>query len=146
MSDALPRDESDDSARPGARTQFIWCIQALACGPADQLSLFPDFVCKADELALDFDHWFGVAQSWFGDEITDEQLAALKAIDSHLDAMSNGGAEFTEDLWYEGALSTRKEWEDVRSLAKSALACFGWPVQKPPYGRSLYANGTHGPE
>jgi hypothetical protein len=146
MSDAPIHGDADEETRQGVRWQFMWSIQALACSPDDQRSLFPDFVCKADELALDYDQSFGLARSWFGAEFTSEQLAALQAIDSRLDAMSRGGTEFDDTLWHEDALSCRSEWEDVRSLAKAALACFRWQQQKPPPGRSLYANGSHEPE
>ncbi len=58
--------------------------------------------------------------------------------------MSRGGADFEETLWYVDALRTRPEWAELRELSKSALACFGWPTEKPPWGRSLYAPGGSG--
>ncbi len=121
----LRADEDDD--RRGVRDQFRWSLQALACDAEAQRSLFPDFVCKADELALDYDHWSEVARSFFAGEFSGVQLAALAKIDSRLDAMGRGGAEFEEVLWSEDALGTRPQWEELRSLAKLALACFARP-------------------
>ena len=130
----------------GVRNQFCWSLQALASDAEDQLALFPTFVCKADELALDYDHWSEVARSLLADEFSPDQLAALTAIDGRLTAMSCGGVEFEEDLWSEDALRARPQWEEVRSLARSALACFGWPAERPPQGRSFYVTGGPAPD
>jgi hypothetical protein len=134
-------DEWEDDTRRGVRDQFRWSLQALACNSDDQLTLFPDFTCKPDELVSDYDNWSIGARSHFAGLFSDEQLAALRAIDSRIDAMSRGGIEFTEKLWYDDALGTRPEWEVLRSFSKLALKCFDWPLEKPPWGRSLYARG-----
>jgi hypothetical protein len=131
----------EDDNRRGVRNQFRWSLQALACEADDQLTLFPDFVDKPYELVSDYDNWSKVARSHFAGLFSDDQLAALASIDIRIDAMSRGGIDFEETLWYEDALDTRPEWEELRSLAKSALACFDWPTEKPPWGRSLYARG-----
>ena len=55
-------------------------IQLLACPPEVQLNLLPSFVCKVDELALDFDHWQRVALSNFRSELTADQLSCLDVI------------------------------------------------------------------
>ena len=122
----------------GARNQLRWSLQALAMGAEVQRSLFPDFVCKAEELAFDFDHWLWFARSEFGAEFSGDQAEALRAIDRRLNAMSYGGIDFDEELWSEAALGTRPEWEEVRSLAKLTLARFGWAAEVPPRGRSMY--------
>jgi len=129
----------EDDTRRGARNQFRWSLQALACEPDDQLALFPDFVCKPYELVSDYDHWSNVARSFFAGLFSDDQLTALQAIDVRIDTMSRGGTDFEETLWNEDAMATRSEWEELRSLSKSALASFDWPTEKPPWGRSLYA-------
>lgn len=131
----------EGEGRSGVRDQFRWSLQALAMNAEVQQSLFPDFVCKADELALDYDHWSEVARSFFGAEFSGDQLAAIQAIDRHLDAMSRGGAVFDEQLWSEEALGTRPQWVELRSLAQLALSKFGWPADKPPCARSLYVPG-----
>jgi hypothetical protein len=109
VSRALGEDDWDDwenDTRRGVREQFRWSLQALACDPDDQLTLFPDFVCKADELVLDYGHWSEVALSRFAGEFSADQLATLKVIDDRIDAMSYGGAQFEEELWYEEAAHT----------------------------------------
>ena len=40
-------------------------VQLLACPPEIQLKMLPRFVCKADELALDFDLWREVVLKQF---------------------------------------------------------------------------------
>ena len=65
-----------------ALEQLKWAVQALAAEPESQLRLFPDFVCKPDELVLEFDHW-KQATIWretLG--ITSGQLESLDAIES----------------------------------------------------------------
>jgi hypothetical protein len=138
-------DDWEDDARHGARNQFRWSLQALACEADDQLTLFPDFTCKPDELTSDYDNWSKAARSRFAGLFSDDQLAALRAIDSRIDAMSRRGIEFEEELWRDDALGTRPEWEALRALAKLALKSFGWPTEKPPWGRSLYARGDSDP-
>lgn len=129
----------------GVRSQFRWSLQALAADAETQRSLFPAFVCKADELALDFDHWSEVVRANFAPEFSAEQLAALQAIDDRLAAMSRGGAGYDAALWSDAALSTRPEWEEIRSLARCALLQLSHPVATPPRGRSFYVPGGPAP-
>ena len=67
---ALPVSQVGKDDHRGVCDQFRWSLQALASDSDDQLSLFPDFVCKADELALDYGHWSRVARSFFGGEFS----------------------------------------------------------------------------
>ena len=53
----------ENDTRRDIRNQFRWSFQALACDADGRLALFPDFVCKLDELALDYGHWSQVARS-----------------------------------------------------------------------------------
>ena len=138
--------EDEQEVREGVWNQFRWSIQALAMDADVQRSLFPDFTCKADELALDFDHWFKVAQGHFAKQFSNEQLVAIRAIDQKLTTMSNGGSGFDEALWWDDSLATRSEWQEVRSLAMHALQQFGWQLEKPPWGRSQYARYEPNPE
>jgi hypothetical protein len=73
-------------------------------------------------------------------EFSGDQLEALQAIDFRLDTMSRGGSEFDEELWSDSALDSRREWEELRSLARAALTRLGWPVDVPPLDRSMYAH------
>jgi len=88
----------------GILDQFKWSLQALAVPASDQLSLFPDFVCKADELTLDFDHWYKVAESHI--KFTPEQTQVLAELDERLSEMSRNGSLFSEELWTEKGLET----------------------------------------
>ena len=135
----------DEANRDGVRDQFLWSLQALACDADAQLSLFPDFVCKADELAHDYGHWSEFVRSRFAGEFSGAQLAILQQIDDRLDAMGNGGTEFEEELWSENALRMRPQWEELRTLARLALAKLGWPTETPPWGRSFYVRSGPAP-
>jgi hypothetical protein len=103
-------------------------IQLLACPAEVQLNLLPRFVCKADELALDFDQWRLVAVSSFRSELTTSQLLCLDAIDTSLSELTALGSEH----WTDDAVRKSTEWQGIRALAAAALASFGWPVEEPP--------------
>lgn len=101
-------------------------LQALAISGSGQRALFPDFVVKADELALDFDHWFAVVRSNYAGDLTQAQVDALAMIDRKLAIISRDGAEFDVELWTDEALTSSEHWADMRRLAASALEAFGW--------------------
>lgn len=79
-------------------------LQALALSSDVQLSLFPDFVGKPDELALDFDNFFHVI--FTNDEfvLTEQQQDSLLVIQGSLDSMTEMG---DAELWTEEALFVR---------------------------------------
>lgn len=104
-------------------------LQALALPAHIQLQLLPDGVCTADELALDFDHWFTTSQGHARYALTPLALSPLVALDILLTSMS--GAE-QHELWTDDALVHRPEWEHVRTLAHTALSVLGWPLEIPP--------------
>ncbi len=65
----------------GMMTRLQHSLQALAV-PADvQLGLFPDFVCKVDELALDFDNWRLCVVDNSRVCLTDQQKTLLATLD-----------------------------------------------------------------
>lgn len=109
-----------------------WSLQALALSARDQIALFPEFVCRTDELALDFDD----ARVWvlggLPGSLTSEQRDALASVDFKLAAMSKGGAEFTEAVWSDHALFDDPCRAEVRALASAALRAFGWVLESPP--------------
>lgn len=109
-------------------------LQALALPADTQLILFPDFVCKADELALDYDHWFRCALSNSDSRLTAEQESHLRAVDSLLDQMT-GQAD--SSLWSDEAVHVRPEWEVARRAAREALAVCGWKVEVPPHSKTI---------
>jgi hypothetical protein len=113
-------------------TQLRWALQALAIPAQEQVRLFPDWVAKVDELALDLEHWSKVVCANYAQELSQEQSARLADVNQKLGAMSRGGAEFEPELWTEEALSSSPHWTHARQLAADALASFGWPVERPP--------------
>ena len=113
--------------------QLRWAVQALALPASEQIRLFPSFVCVADELALDFSHWFEVASD--GGELTSEQRVALQHLDDTLAAFS--GSEHP-DVWTEEALHAHPTWVQFRQQASAFLAAFDWPYEPPPSNRAIY--------
>jgi hypothetical protein len=98
----------------------------------DQLTLFPELVVKADELAFDFSHWAEMVRDHYVDELSEGQAGSLAAIEQKFATMARDQAEFDAELWTEAALRSSAHWEDVRRLAASALDAFAWPIENPP--------------
>lgn len=116
------------------RDQLQRAVLALT-QPADvQLSLFPDFVCKADELALDFEDGLYELVG-HENEITVEQKAAVEALDQIITRMSG---EQNASFWTEEALRTHPTWEEIRTAAKATAVAFGWELRRPPPSGAIY--------
>jgi hypothetical protein len=98
-------------------------LQALAQPAKTQLARFPDFVVKADELALDFNIFYEACLP----EMTEQQIQVTKAIDDRLDEMSGPTGPWSDD-----DLKHAEEWVEIRQLAKRAPDVFGWPDEAPP--------------
>lgn len=122
---------------PWWKRRLMLSLQALVAEPEAQLAVYPKGVCKVDELALDFDHLRPVALERPDAGLSPCERDVLAALDRRLDAMSGPGRA---ELRRESALSTRREWADVRTVATAALLMFGWPVQPPPPTENLTAN------
>ena len=114
-------------------------VQLLACSAEIQLKLLPDFVCKADELALEFDHWKDVVFDNFGGDLTADQKSRIESIDRGLSDLTRMGTEH----WTEHAVRESGEWQRLRALAVEALDTFGWPRQAPPSHADEYIDGSH---
>ena len=120
--------------------QLQRAIVALA-QPADvQLGLFPDGVCKGDELALDFEE---ALPSLWDKDISAEQQAAISALDVLILAMSG---EKNVDFWTDQALlRSHPKWEEIRGSAKACAIAFGWNLQPPPpFGAVFIVPGGSG--
>ncbi len=111
-----------------------WSLQSLSAG-ADQPTLFPEHTTRANDLALDFDHWASFVRGTYDKELSSSQADALAAIDRKLSTMSRDGTEFDLDLWTDAALRTSEQWAEVRLLAAEALTAFGWPLAANPESR-----------
>lgn len=103
-----------------------WSLQALAAPHSEQLALFPDAVAQADELVLDFDNSAAAVRGRDDGDLSEEQLAALAAIDDQFATMSRLATELEADMWSDAALGHDENWERVRQLAADALNAFGW--------------------
>jgi len=103
-------------------------LQLLASQPDIPLGLLPDFVCRADELALQFDPWYVVVLRNFRSEMTVDQLSALDSLDHSLSELTKEGPHH----WTDEAVRSSDRWRSVRALAAAALHCFNWPNETPP--------------
>ena len=110
-------------------------LQVLAAPALVQLARYPEFVVKADELALDFDDALLLVRHNRAAEIDSRQAAALAALDELFTRMSGPARP---ELWTEEAVRSRPEWAEARELASAALAAFGWPVEPPPPNPHIY--------
>ncbi|WP_439571148.1 hypothetical protein [Sphingomonas sp.] len=116
------------------RERLERAVLALA-QPADvQLSLFPDFVCKADELALDFEE---ALDMFFGHEVelAEHERVELNALDRLI--LSKSG-QANAAFWTDDALLTHPTWDEIRFAAKSTVAAFGWVLRRPPPSGAIY--------
>jgi hypothetical protein len=121
-------------AEAGMRDQLEWAVLALAQPSEVQLGLFPDFVCKADELALDFED--GLLQLvGHDDEVTAEQRVALNALDALIIGMSG---QRNASFWTEEALRSHPKWHEIRTAAKATAAAFGWELRPPGPSGAIY--------
>jgi len=125
-----------DERRKDVYQMFQWAVQALVQPPEIQRALFPSWVVVADELALDFYHLWEAFEDHFGDSLSREQREAIKALDDLLDEMSGPGKP---ELWTDEGCLNHPKWWEVRRLAADVLRVFGWPLEVPPIGRTIYA-------
>ena|SRR5688500_10769983 len=118
--------------------RLIIALRALA-GPAEaQLARFPEFVVKADELALDFADAHLLFAQCQQLEFTRAQRDAVADVDQLLDQMS--GPERSA-LWTEQALREAPEWDSVRNAAKRALRQLGYADGPVPPSDATYIPG-----
>lgn len=125
-----------ESSDPHGLLRLRHALQALAAPFAVQVDLFPTFVCVADELALDFSHWFEVVRRLGGVQLTPAQSQLLEHIDSKLEHMSG-----PQGPWSLDDLDTGSDWSDLRTMAKSALTELGWPIEPPPPSPDTFVPG-----
>jgi hypothetical protein len=116
------------------RNQLQRAVLALAQPAEVQLSLFPDFACKADELALDFEDGLYELVG-HEDEITAPQRAAIDALDKII--LSKSG-EQNAAFWSEEAVRSHPIWEEIRTAAKVTAAAFGWELRPPSPSGAIY--------
>jgi hypothetical protein len=115
-----------------------YAVQALALPAHLQQTLLPDFVHKADELALDFDHWYDVVSRNNTGQLTDRQRHTLAALAQQLNALHNN--EHPQN-WSDESLFADTGWEEIRATAHMVLAAFQWPFAVPPSYAHEYVRG-----
>lgn len=94
-------------------------IERLAKPAKEQIAWLQeiDTYPSADELALEFDDWFRLADQLVGARIiSQEAFDAMKPIDALLDEMSG-----PKPLWSPAALRDAPEWETIRQQAREVL-------------------------
>ena len=91
---------------------------------------------------LDYNHWERAVRTYW--IFSQEQEARLTALNSFLNKIwKNNPHNVSRAFWEEEALFTDSQWEEVRTLAKAALASFGWPVEVPPPAQYIrYVEGV----
>ncbi|NIJ63426.1 hypothetical protein FHR20_000357 [Sphingomonas leidyi] len=116
------------------REQLERAVLALAQSADVQLSLFPDFVCKADELALDFEE---ALDMFFGHEVelAEHERIELNALDCLI--LSKSG-EANVAFWTDDALRHHPTWDEIRVAAKSTATAFGWVLRCPLPSGAIY--------
>ena len=117
------------TAEDGVLANLRFTLQLLAASAQDQIShvLPPLHGDIAGEMAENFDNWaLSVHTYW---TLTDEQTQALNGLSAFFDAQDSAGHP---TFWEDEALASDERWEQVRHLARAALAAFGWPVAVPP--------------
>ena len=118
------------SGSPSASRALRRALQALAQPGSMQRRLFPEFSSVGDELARVFATAFRAAElerrndaghGFAHDRARSVSLEIEACFVAHGGA---GNADFWDDL-------DHPRWEELRILARSALALHGWPTHEP---------------
>ena len=105
------------------RLSVLWdAVLNLALPASEQLAILEAAGDSraVDELALDYnDNCWVINGAVSRNELTQDELSALRSLDRQLDQMSG---EVNSGNWTIKALRSYDCWEDVRKLAATALA------------------------
>jgi hypothetical protein len=116
---------------PTRYQQLRQAIANLAAPAAEQRShlesIFPEYGSplphdfNADELGLEFEIYLATEDMLECGEISQKEIDAARPLDELLDRLSGkqGG-----NFWTVGALFDDARWDEVRRLAREALACY----------------------
>ncbi|MDI1459044.1 hypothetical protein NHG22_35340 [Streptomyces sp. ATE26] len=113
-------DRAMKSPDPSLRRRLlVEALTVLAADPQTQIAWLARHNVVTDEIALDFDHAFGMAESLAEEGYVDrEVLPDLREIDAVLSEMS--GPE-NADRWTKEALHVDEGWIRARRLARRTL-------------------------
>ncbi|WP_328946061.1 hypothetical protein OG259_36080 [Streptomyces sp. NBC_00250] len=101
------------------RRLLIESLTVLAADAQIQAAWLDRHGVVTDEIALDFDHAFGLADELVAQgRLTSGVMADLEGIDVILSGMSGGE---NHDRWTRDALSTDEGWAEARRLARRVL-------------------------
>ncbi|MEU2970202.1 hypothetical protein ABZ687_35195 [Streptomyces ardesiacus] len=108
------------SSDPSFRRRLLMeALTVLAADAQVQGSWLVRHAVMTDEIALDFDHAFRMAEALVAEgELARGVMADLREIDVVLSKMSGGG---NADRWTRDALSTDEGWALARRLARRVL-------------------------
>lgn len=122
----------------GVLANLRFSLQLLAAPGQEQISHFalPDFAYKADEIALEFDHWASCVGTYW--PLSPRQTRLLTVLNEFLDTT---GHEAGTAFWSDQALLDHPGWEQARAMAKAALAAFGWGAEIPPHEEIISIEG-----
>ena len=109
--------------------RLIQTLQALASPPEVQLARFPDFVARADELALDFDDALRLVYDCPQLQLEPRQRQRLDRLSEYLDVRSR---QPDNPFWTEAAVRQSAEWVTLRQLAGDALSSLDVEPEVPP--------------
>lgn len=109
-----------EQSGPTFVSAFVRCVAVLALEADAQIAWLGETgLPLVDELALEFDDGFRLAPTFIERGwLNATALPVLAEIDQHLGSMS---AEHNASLWHVEALVSRTEWNQVRTLARTAL-------------------------
>ena len=101
--------------------RIIESIKLLASEGEQQLSCFPDFVCKGDEIVTSLDSWiFAYQNPKAGFEYTFNLEEWEMILDLNKDVCSVPVEELSDD-----AICNSKKWRNIRKEARQLLVALG---------------------
>lgn len=112
---------------------YKWAVQALSQPAEVQLSLFPESVVVADELALEYEEAYNKLMKTWPGTLTPVQRVAVETLEAHVLAMS--GPNHLH-LWTDEGLFS-EQWAECRRLSKRVLEVMDWPLELPPVDRGI---------
>ncbi|MBQ0215642.1 hypothetical protein KAH51_19675 [Proteus vulgaris] len=114
--------------------QLEWITRAFMQPSNIQISLFPDFVNVADQLAVEWE----IALDDINYELLSvEQCSTIKEFDDYMLSISGPN---NVRFWSNEALASSMEWEKMRVLARKVVVSMGWATTPPPNDNAIYIN------
>jgi hypothetical protein len=132
------RGKLSGSAVSPSEQQFMRAVQLLAAPPDAQVAHYPAFVAVGTELALGFNE---TARRFLADVscLTELQRRTVDTLDAALDELPGSDAGRT---WADrDAVIHDPRWAEIRARAVAVLEAFGWPLEVPPRGDTIYIEG-----